>query len=185
MAKLKLPLNNLIIMNSEELARKIEAILFIAGEPVTFQKLADTLEVPLEEIKKTIQVMQNEYQNNRRGLSLVIFDEQVQLTTAPDLGESIEKFLQKILKEDLTPAALETLSIIAYKGPISRAEIDNIRGVNSSYILRNLLIRGLITREIDPHRANAFVYKVSFDFLRKMGLEKIEALPDYEKYHNL
>jgi len=59
-------------MNSEELARKIEAILFIAGEPVTFQKLADTLEVPLEEIKKTIQVMQNEYQNNRRGLSLVI-----------------------------------------------------------------------------------------------------------------
>ncbi|HOK20683.1 MAG TPA: SMC-Scp complex subunit ScpB [Candidatus Paceibacterota bacterium] len=168
-----------------DLSRKIEAILFIAGEPVEFQRMADLLEVPVEEIRQSFQEIQNDYQTNKRGLALIIFDDQAQLTTAPDLGETIEKFLQKILKEDLTPAALETLSIIAYKGPISRAEIDNIRGVNSSYILRNLLIRGLINREIDPHRANAFVYKISFDFLRKMGLEKIEELPDYEKYHNL
>ncbi|HOV89058.1 MAG TPA: SMC-Scp complex subunit ScpB [Candidatus Paceibacterota bacterium] len=168
-----------------DLSRKIEAILFIAGEPVEFQRMADLLEVTVEEIRQSFQEIQNDYQTNKRGLALIIFDDQAQLTTAPDLGETIEKFLQKILKEDLTPAALETLSIIAYKGPISRAEIDNIRGVNSSYILRNLLIRGLINREIDPNRANAFIYKISFDFLRKMGLEKIEELPDYEKYHNL
>ncbi|MDD3614161.1 MAG: SMC-Scp complex subunit ScpB [Candidatus Pacebacteria bacterium] len=168
-----------------DLSRKIEAILFVAGEPVEFQRLADLLEVPVKEIRQSIQEVQNDYQTNKRGLALIVFDDQVQLTTASDLGETIEKFLQKILKEDLTPASLETLSIIAYKGPISRAEIDNIRGVNSSYILRNLLIRGLINREIDPHRANAFIYKISFDFLRKMGLEKIEELPDYEKYHNL
>jgi len=64
-------------------------------------------------------------------------------------------------------------------------EIDNIRGVNSSYILRNLLIRGLIERDIDTRRANAFIYKISFDFLKKMGLSKIDELPEYEKYHNL
>jgi len=168
-----------------ELGRKIEAILFIAGEPIEFQKLAALLEISEEEIKNTIIDIQNDYQNNQKGLSLVIFENKVQLTTTADLSETIEKFLQTILKEELTPAALETLSIVAYKGPLTRSEIDNIRGVNSSYILRNLLIRGLIDRELDPHRPNAFIYKISFDFLRKMGLEKIDDLPEYQRYHNL
>ena len=167
-----------------DLERKIEAILFIAGEPIEFKKLAELLEVSLEDLKNSLEKMENEYKNNR-GLSLIVFDNKVQLTTAKDLSQIVEKFLQKVLKEDLTPAAVETLSIIAYKGPISRAEIDNIRGVNSSYILRNLLIRGLIERDIDTHRANAFIYKISFDFLKKMGLSKIDELPEYEKYHNL
>jgi segregation and condensation protein B len=167
-----------------DLERKIEAILFIAGEPIEFKKLAELLEVSLEDLKNSLEKMENEYKNNR-GLSLIVFEDKVQLTTAKDLSQIVEKFLQKVLKEDLTPAAVETLSIIAYKGPISRAEIDNIRGVNSSYILRNLLIRGLIERDIDAHRANAFIYKISFDFLKKMGLSKIDELPEYEKYHNL
>ncbi len=167
-----------------DLERKIEAILFIAGEPIEFQKLAELLEVSLKDLKNSLEKMESEYKNNR-GLSLIVFEDKVQLTTAKDLSQIVEKFLQKVLKEDLTPAAVETLSIIAYKGPISRAEIDNIRGVNSSYILRNLLIRGLIERDIDTHRANAFIYKISFDFLKKMGLSKIDELPEYEKYHNL
>ena len=167
-----------------DLERKIEAILFIAGEPIEFKKLAELLEVSLDDLKNSLEKMENEYKNNR-GLSLIIFENKVQLTTAKDLSQIVEKFLQKVLKEDLTPATVETLSIIAYKGPITRAEIDNIRGVNSSYILRNLLIRGLIERDIDTHRANAFIYKISFDFLKKMGLSKIDELPEYEKYHNL
>lgn len=168
-----------------ELNRKIEAILFIVGEPIELKKIADLLETSEEEIKKAILEIENDYQENKRGLMIANFDNKIQLTTASDLSEIIEKFLQKVLKEDLTPATVETLSIIAYKGPITRAEIDNIRGVNSSYILRNLLIRGLIDREIDIHKANTFIYRISFDFLRKMGLSKIEDLPEYEKYHNL
>jgi segregation and condensation protein B len=90
-----------------------------------------------------------------------------------------------VLKEDLSPASLETLAIVAYKGPINRIEIDNIRGVNSSFILRSLLIRGLIDRQIDAHRANAYSYKPSFDLIRKLGIDSLEQLPDYEKFKTL
>ncbi len=170
-------------MNAIE--KQIEALLFISGEPMAINKIAEILEVSVEDVLANIENLKNDYLQNNRGLALIIFDNKAQLTTASEVSLVIEKLLQKTLKEELTSAALEALSIIAYKGPISRAELDNIRGVNSSYILRNLLIRGLIEREIDHHRANAFVYKISFEFLRKMGLQRIEDLPEYEKFHNL
>jgi segregation and condensation protein B len=168
-----------------EIEKQLEALLFISGEPLEFSKIAEIIEVDLNQLTEIINNLKNDYLLNNRGLTLLIFDNKVQLTTSKDTSTIIEKFLQKTLKEDLTPAALETLAIIAYKGPITRAEIDNIRGVNSSYIIRNLLIRGLIERDVDPHRANAFIYKISFDFLRKMGLEKIEDMPEYQKFRNL
>jgi segregation and condensation protein B len=168
-----------------DIEKKIEALLFISGEPLEIAKIAEIVEIDEEQLKEIIENLRMDYETNNRGLSLVVFDNKVQLATDQKVSEVIEKYLQKTLKEDLTPAAVETLAIIAYKGPLTRSEIDNIRGVNSSYILRNLLIRGLIERDVDPHRANAFIYKISFDFLRKMGLEKIEDLPEYQKYHNL
>lgn len=168
-----------------DIEKKIEALLFFSGEPLELEKIADFVEVGKEQIKEIIENLKIDYQTNNRGLTLVIFDNRVQLTTSPETKGVIEKFLQKTLKEELTPAAIETLAIIAYKGPLTRSEIDNIRGVNSSYILRNLLIRGLIDRGVDSRRANAYIYKISFDFLRKMGVEKIEELPEYQKYHNL
>ncbi|MCX8016092.1 MAG: SMC-Scp complex subunit ScpB [Patescibacteria group bacterium] len=168
-----------------EIEKQLEALLFISGEPLEFSKIAEIIEVDPNQLTEIINNLKNDYILNNRGLTLLIFDNKVQLTTSKDTSTIIEKFLQKTLKEDLTPAALETLAIIAYKGPMTRAEIDNIRGVNSSYIIRNLLIRGLIERDVDPHRANAFIYKISFDFLRKMGLEKIEDMPEYQKFRNL
>jgi len=168
-----------------DIEKKIEALLFISGEPLEIEKIAEIIDIEKEQIKEIIQSLKTDYEINNRGLNLVIFDNKIQLTTNPQVSEVIEKYLQKTLKEDLTPAAVETLAIIAYKGPLTRSEIDNIRGVNSSYILRNLLIRGLIERDVDSHKANAFIYKISFDFLRKMGLGKIEDLPEYQKYHNL
>jgi segregation and condensation protein B len=80
---------------------------------------------------------------------------------------------------------LETLAIISYKGPMTRPEIDNIRGVNSSFIIRNLLIRGLIERDLDVKKSNAYVYKISFELLRKLGLEKIEQLPGFQEYNSI
>ena len=82
----------------------------------------------------------------------------------------------------MTSAALETISIIAYAGPISRADIEYIRGVNSSFTIRNLLLRGLVERTIDPKRSNAYVYTASFDLIKRLGLSKVEELPDYAKY---
>ena len=101
----------------------------------------------------------------------------------------ISKLLEEITKQEfteaLTPASLETLSIVMYSGPISRADIEYIRGVNSSFTLRALLMRGLAERETDPKRGNAYLYKASFELLRHLGLSKNEDLPDYPKYKDL
>jgi len=80
---------------------------------------------------------------------------------------------------------LETLSVIAYNGPIARSTVDYLRGVNSGYIMRNLLVRGLINRRPDPERPYIFLYDVSFDFLKHLGLSKKEELPEYDKYKDL
>ncbi len=170
---------------NKELQRQIEGLLFIAGEPMALSELIKLLEKTEEEVKKAIDYLKEDYLNNQRGLTLVENENSYQLTTHPDVSEIIAKYIKEILKEDLSPASLETLAIIAYKGPLNRMDIDNIRGVNSSFILRSLLIRGLVDRELDPHRGNAYTYRPSFDLIRKLGLEKLEDLPDYEKYRTL
>jgi len=104
------------------------------------------------------------------------------LVSAPENSKYLERLITDDLQEDLTPASLEVLAIIAYKGPISRMEIEEIRGVNSSYTLRNLLIRGLIERRGHPQDSRAYVYEVSFNFLRKLGLKSIEELPEYNSF---
>ena len=108
-----------------------------------------------------------------------------QLATKPDLAWLGQKLVQEEFKEELTPATLETLSIIAYLGPVARSTVDYIRGVNSSFILRALLVRGLVTRHFQEARKNTFEYKVSFNFLKHLGLGKIEELPEFEKYKNI
>lgn len=110
---------------------------------------------------------------------------QIQLATKPDFQKLGEKIIKEEIKENLTPATLETLSIVAYNGPIARSTIDYLRGVNSGYILRNLLVRGLIERYPDPQRPYVFLYNVSFDFLKHLGLAKQEELPEYQKYKDL
>ncbi len=169
----------------QELAKRIEGLLFIAGEPMALTELMKILDTKEEEIREAINYLKDGYGANQRGLTLVENENNYQLTTHPDVSETIAKYIKEILKEDLSPASLETLAIIAYKGPLNRADIDNIRGVNSSFILRSLLIRGLINRELDPHRGNAYSYRASFDLIHKLGLEKLEDLPDYEKYKTL
>jgi segregation and condensation protein B len=89
------------------------------------------------------------------------------------------------LTEDLTPASSETLAIISYLGPISRAKIEYLRGVNSSLILRNLTMRGLIEKVSDDNRSSAFLYRITFDLMKHLGIEKKEDLPDYEKFSEL
>ncbi|EKE10649.1 MAG: hypothetical protein ACD_15C00221G0001 [uncultured bacterium] len=93
--------------------------------------------------------------------------------------EFVEQLVKNELEGPLSSAALEVLSIIAYRGPISKPEIEAIRGINCSYTLRNLTIRGLIERENNPKDSRGYVYVVSFDFLKKLGVEKMENLPEY------
>jgi segregation and condensation protein B len=172
-------------MEINDLKKHIESLLFISGEPMSLKNLMKVLEVGEEEIKNAIESLKSDFSSQNRGLTIVENLDNYQLTTSPASSEIISKYLKETLKEDLTPASLETLAIISYKGPMTRPEIDNIRGVNSSFIIRNLLIRGLIERDLDVKKANAYVYKISFDLLRKLGLEKIEQLPGFQEYNSL
>lgn len=162
----------------------IESILFSVGEPISIEKLAKTLEKNKDSVKNIIEELEKDYEKEDRGLRIIKKGEEIQLVSASQNNHYIEKLIKDELQEDLTPASLEALAIIAYRGPITRAEIEEIRGVNSSFILRNLLIRGLVERKGHPQDARAYIYEISFDFLRKLGLNSAEELPEYKKLKN-
>jgi segregation and condensation protein B len=165
------------------LKKNIQAILFISGEPVKMKKLIEILEEKEERIKEMILEIKNDFVEMNHGLTIIENNDCFQISTNSQVSEIVEKFLKNNLKEEISPASLETLSIIAFRGPIIKSEIDNIRGVNSVFILRNLMIRGLIERERD-NKKGIFEYKISFDMMKKLGIDKIEDLPDYGKYNS-
>ncbi|MDP3729862.1 MAG: SMC-Scp complex subunit ScpB [bacterium] len=164
---------------------KIEALLFIYGEPIDAKKLAKILGEKESDIKDGVEKLSGLLVSNDRGLTLVRDGSQVQLVTKSEFSTMLETMTKQEFTEELTPASLETLAIVAYAGPVTRADIEYIRGVNSSFTLRALLMRGLVDRHIDPKRSNAYLYKTSFELLRHLGLSQNENLPEYEKYKGL
>ncbi|MFA5000955.1 MAG: SMC-Scp complex subunit ScpB [Candidatus Paceibacterota bacterium] len=160
------------------LEAKIEAILFYKAEAVTISQLVKWLAVPIPEIETGLANLAE--QLNERGVRLIQTGEEIMLGTASEASPLIEQITKDELAKDLGKAALETLTLIIYEGPLSRAEIDYVRGVNSSFILRHLLVRGLVEREIDKKDARRFIYRPTLDLLRHLGIEKLEDLPEYE-----
>jgi len=164
----------------------LEALFFYYGEPLDVKKISKFLEIKENECASLIEELAVKLSaDEKRGLALVKHGNFFQLATKPNLAWLGQRLVQEEFKEELTPAALETLSIIAYLGPVPRSTVDYVRGVNSSFILRALLVRGLVNREVQAMRRNTFEYKVTFDFLKHLGLQKIEDLPEYEKYKNI
>lgn len=159
--------------------------MFIYGEPLEIKKLAKILDLKESEIKEGFGLLEEELKRGERGLMLVQDKNKVQLVTKSEFAKLLEDITKQEFSEELTPAALETLSIVAYSGPITRADVEFIRGVNSSFTLRALLMRGLVEREVDPRRANAYLYRASFELLRHLGLSKNSDLPEYQKYKSL
>lgn len=165
---------------------ELEALLFLHGEPLAFKKIAAVLAIEEPACAELVQALDQKLQHNEDGgLHLVIDKEKVQLATKPAFGKLLESFVREELTEELTPASLETLAIIAYLGPISRVRIEYLRGVNSSVILRSLMLRGLIEREPDPEHASGFRYRTTFDFMKHLGLRAENELPDFEKFQKL
>ena len=158
------------------LSAQIEAILFFKAEPMKLSKLAVALKVKEEEIIAALAELETALVN--RGISLVRNGDEVELRTAPSVSTLIETLTKEELSRDLGKAGLETIAIILYKGSAKRSDIDYIRGVNSSFILRNLLIRGLVVREVDGGRG--FLYKPTTDLLAHMGVAKFEELPEFD-----
>ncbi|MDP3947212.1 MAG: SMC-Scp complex subunit ScpB [bacterium] len=171
--------------NPNALKAAIEALLFVYGEPFEITRLAKTLGIEPDAAHGALDALAADYAADGRGLALVRTEKAVQLGTAAALSSLIEDFVKEEFAEGLTPASLETLAIVMYTGPISRAEIEYIRGVNSTFMLRSLLLRGLITRESDSKRMNAYLYEASFDLLRQLGVTSTNDLPEAQKYRAL
>ncbi len=161
---------------------KIEAILFWKGEPISRKKLADILKVGEPEVNESIEKLKINLKE--RGIVLVEKENEVMLGTAPELSTLFEELQKEELNRDLSKASLETLSIVLYKNGASRSEIDYIRGVNSSFTLRALSIRGLVEKVTDPKDNRRFIYKPSFELLSYMGVTKVEDLPDFAEVSN-
>ncbi len=165
------------------LAGKIESLLFVASRPMTAKKIGELLHAEVDEVTAAIGELQQQYNVADRGIQIAQHALSVQMVTSPLHARIVADFLKDERSGELTRPSLETLTIVAYRGPLPKSEIDLIRGVNCALILRNLLIRGLITSREDADRM-AMVYEISFDFLRHLGLRNVTELPDYARLHD-
>src|SRR3989344_1189638 len=163
-----------------DLKSSLESFLFLHGEPMAVSRLAKTIGAGKADIEKALAELREEYRE--RGIVLIENRDAGQLATNPQNREALERFVTANFSEDLTRAALETIAIVAYQGPISRAGIEYIRGVNSSFTVRNLLVRGLVEREENPSDKRSYLYRVSMDFLKYLGLTRFDELPQYKEF---
>jgi len=160
------------------LESKIEGLLFYKGDEVSIKELAKLLNTNKEEIEQALIKLEENLIG--RGMTLVRKDDSVVLGVTTELSELIKSIRKEELDKELSKASLETLSIILYKNGIARSEIDYIRGVNSSFIIRNLLIRGLIEKTVDSKDSRRLLYRPTFDTLKYMGVSSIKELPNYQ-----
>lgn len=156
----------------------IESILFAAARPMTLRKLADLTKAELEDVKKAVADL-TERLDEASGLMLQNYGNEVELVTKPEAAEIVKAVIKDDEQGELTRASLEALTILAYRGPMTRPELEQIRGVQSSLILRNLMIRGLVEQKEDE-RLGQPTYAITFDFLKHLGLKSVSDLPDYQ-----
>jgi segregation and condensation protein B len=156
----------------------LESVLLFKNEPVSYTELSKILKVGKGEVEDGVKELQKFYKD--RGLVVITDGESVSFGTHPSSSGLIEEIQKEELSRELGRAGIETLSIILYKGPISRREIDYIRGVNSGFIIRNLLIRGLIEKTESEVGERSFTYKATLKLLEYLGVSKKEDLPEYE-----
>jgi segregation and condensation protein B len=166
------------------LAAQVEALLFASGEPAALNALAAALGATLNEVEAALETLADHYQS--RGIRLQRLGNRVRLVTAPELAERIQRFLGLEESTRLSPAALETLAIIAYNQPITKPQIEMIRGVNCDGVINTLLARNLI-QELGRAETvgHPMRYGVSFDFLSHFGLRGVHELPPVENLDQL
>ncbi len=166
-------------MDRKKLQSVIESLLFVSGEPVRVQKLAKIAGVSKNEAEAAVGGLAEKY-SEKSGLRIVKKGDSFQLATSPENDEFVSRLVSGELHSELSKSALETLSIVAYRGPVTRSQIEMIRGVDSSFVLRSLLLRSLVERK-ETSDVRGYIYEISFDFLKNLGLEKIEQLPSWDK----
>jgi segregation and condensation protein B len=161
------------------LTTKIESILFISNKPLTASKLAELVDGPEPEVEEALKSLTEKYSADDSGIKLMTNGAKYQLVTAQASAEAVNKFVKDEIVGDLTRPQLETLTIVAYRGPIKKSELEQIRGVNCTLILRNLLMRGLVEGTGDLGELTS-EFSLTLDFLRHLGISSSKDLPDFE-----
>lgn len=172
-------------MFKEEHKKSIEALLFLSEEPINADRLAGVLSVTTEEVDELTRELKTELANAKRGLQIFEVAGGYQMGTLPELAPILERAFNEDVSSNLSTAALEALAIIAYKQPVTRIEIESIRGVRCEHILENLLKRKLIKisgRREGPGRP--LLYNTTPDFLKYFGLMELSDLPPLEAESN-
>lgn len=173
------------------LVSQIESLLFISNRPLTVRKLAELVGAKGDEMERTLTELCEKTNSDDRGVVLVKVGNSYQLATRGEHANLVAAFVKEELVGEMTRPQLETLTIVAYRGPVSKTELEQIRGVNCSLILRNLMIRGLVevvgeeeggkAGEESKGGLNALItkYRVTHEFIRHLGLAGVEELPEY------
>ena len=164
-------------MSNSEVKRALEAILMVVDEPISEVVLAQITEQPTEEIRTALVELADSYQNEERGFELKEIAGGWRFYSHPDLAPMVEKFVLDGQSAKLTQAALETLAVIAYKQPVSRARVSAIRGVNVEAVMKTLVTRGLVEESGVENETGAILYRTTSYFLEKIGLNSVADLP--------
>ncbi len=161
----------------DDIKAAVEAVLFVRGERVPLDELVDILEVPLVDLKEIIEELVEEYNKLKRGIQIVAVDRGYLMCTRPDYSDILAR-MEKTAQKRLSPAAAETLAIIAYRQPVTRSQIESIRGVKSERVIANLLEKGLIEEAgYKPVPGKPILYITGSEFLRVFGLSSLKDLP--------
>ncbi len=165
--------------NSEgTLKGRIEAILFVAGEPVSVRDLAKVLQIGEKELSRVLKEIKDEYDYENRGFLLKRFGSHVQLATRPLYSEDVVRLLQPVQQQSLSQAAMETLAVVAYKQPATRAEVEQVRGVKCDYSLQSLILKGLIEEAGRKDTiGRPILYRTTDQFLSHFGIQSLDELP--------
>ncbi|MSR75975.1 MAG: SMC-Scp complex subunit ScpB [Candidatus Ryanbacteria bacterium] len=165
-------------LNNNNLPQSLEALLFVSGEPLALKDLARLSGADKREVAKALNTLKD--QLTLHGIRLLQSEDTYTLVTAPETSEVSARIAKERLEGDLTRSQLEALAIILWKGRVSRSSIDYVRGVNSAFALRALLIRGLIERSQDEHDARVFLYRPTLDLFKYLGITSSAELPSYD-----
>jgi len=161
----------------------LESLLLASGKAITYKEICKLLECKEDELKKILAQLEEKFNTDDSGIHILINNQKIQFVSNPENIKILKNYFNDELSGELSKPSLETLTIIAYRQPVSKEELEQIRGVNCSMIIRNLLIRGLIEESNDKN-ALTTNYSVTMDFLRHMGIDSVKDLPDYEKLNS-
>jgi len=159
---------------------QVESILFVLNKPIAIKKIAKLCARSEDEIEVVLENLKNKYNNEESGIHILNVNQEAQMVSNPKHKELIEGLVKEEIEGELTRPQLETLTVVAYRGPITKLELEQIRGVNCSLILRNLMIKDLVEAEEDKIIENT-KYRITANFMRHLGIMEVKELQNYEE----